>query len=92
MRVRSSPPDDGQHAAHHNKKENAMWDSSTTALLGRDPAAFTEDVPLATPITLPRITSRDTIVAALSAYAAVTGATPTFAQRRRAVRAVHGQC
>jgi hypothetical protein len=52
-----------------------MPSALTAALLGRDPAALTDDVSLATPLTLPRITGRDAVVAALGAYAEVTGVT-----------------
>jgi hypothetical protein len=46
-----------------------------SALLGDNPAALTEDVSLATPLTLARITGRDAVVAALGADADVIGAT-----------------
>jgi hypothetical protein len=60
---------------HQDLKENAMSDALITALLGRDPAALAEDVSLATPLTLPRITGRNAVAAALGAYADVMGAT-----------------
>jgi len=52
-----------------------MSDPLIGALLGDDPAAVAEDVSLATPLTSPRITGRDAVVAALGAYAEVMGAT-----------------
>jgi hypothetical protein len=52
-----------------------MSDPLIAALLGHDPRALTEDVSLATPLTSSRITGRDAVVAALGAYADVSGAT-----------------
>jgi hypothetical protein len=51
-----------------------MSDPLISALLGDDPAALAEDVSLATPLTSPRITGRDAVVAALGTYAEVMGA------------------
>ena len=51
-----------------------MSNPLTSALLGHDPRALTEDVSLATPLTSSRIAGRDAVVSALRAYAAVLGA------------------
>jgi hypothetical protein len=55
--------------------KHAVSGPLTSALLGHDPGALTEDVSLATPLTSSRITGRDAVVAALRAYADVFGAT-----------------
>jgi hypothetical protein len=44
-------------------------------MLGHSPAALAAEVSLATPLTAPRITGRDAVVAALGVYAEVMGAT-----------------
>jgi hypothetical protein len=46
-----------------------MSDTLVTVLTGADPAALREDVTLATPLTLPRISGREQVVAVLQAYA-----------------------
>lgn len=51
-----------------------MTDTLIRALLGTEPLALRDDVTLDTPLTLPRITGRDEVVAALRAYADVLGA------------------
>jgi hypothetical protein len=51
-----------------------MADTLIRALLGTEPAALRDDVTLATPLTLPRITGRDQVAAVLRAYADVLGA------------------
>jgi hypothetical protein len=50
-----------------------MTDTLTRVLLGAEPLALRDDVTLATPLTLARITGRDQVVAALRAYAGVLG-------------------
>lgn len=62
-------------AMYRDLKENAMSNALVTALLGDDPGALAAEVSLATPLTAPRITGRDAVVAALGAYADVMGAT-----------------
>jgi hypothetical protein len=52
-----------------------MPDPLIGALLGTEPSALRDDVTLATPLTLARITGRDQVAAALRAYAGVLGAT-----------------
>jgi hypothetical protein len=51
-----------------------MPDALIRALLGTEPSALRDDVTLATPLTLPRVTGRDQVAAALRAYADVLGA------------------
>jgi hypothetical protein len=51
-----------------------MPDTPIRALLGTDPSALRGDVTLATPLTLPVITGREQVAAALRAYADVLGA------------------
>jgi hypothetical protein len=51
-----------------------MSDTLIRALLGAEPSALRDDVTLATPLTLPRITGRDQVAAALRGYADVLGA------------------
>jgi hypothetical protein len=51
-----------------------MPDTLIGALLGAEPLALRDDVTLATPLTLLRITGRDQVAAALRAYADVLGA------------------
>jgi hypothetical protein len=50
-----------------------MPDTLIRTLLGTEPSALRDDVTLATPLTLPRITGRDQVAAALRAYADVLG-------------------
>jgi hypothetical protein len=51
-----------------------MTDTLIRVLLGAEPLALRDDVTLATPLTLARITGRDQVAAALRAYADVLGA------------------
>jgi hypothetical protein len=51
-----------------------MPDTLIGALLGTEPSALRDDVTLDAPLTLPRITGRDQVAAALRAYADVLGA------------------
>jgi hypothetical protein len=57
-----------------------MPDQLISALLGQDRQALTEDVSLATPLTSSRITGREAVITALSAYADMFG--PTDADLR----------
>lgn len=52
-----------------------MSDALIPALLGQRPESLAVEVSLATPLTAPRITGRDAVVAALRAYADVMAAT-----------------
>jgi hypothetical protein len=50
-----------------------MADTLVAALLGRDPSALHENVSLATPLTLARVTGREQVLAVLRAYTGALG-------------------
>jgi hypothetical protein len=71
--ARKGASEEGRHTHHGAARRPTtgedMPDQLLEALLGAAPAALTQDVSLATPLTLERITGRDRVISALTAYA-----------------------